>query len=39
MKKKRIKPLGRRDTCFSLKFSSVPAVFHQSDKKLFVRDS
>jgi len=39
MKKKRIKLLGRRDTYFSLKFSFVCTIFHQSDKKLFVRAS
>lgn len=38
MKEKRIKPLGR-DMYFSLKFSSILAIFHQSDKKLFVRAS
>lgn len=36
MKEKRIKSLGR-DMHFSLKFSSILAIFHQSDKKLFVR--
>lgn len=36
MKEKRIKSLGR-GMHFSLKFSSILAIFHQSDKKLFVR--
>lgn len=38
VKEKRMKPLGR-DVYFSLKFSSILAIFHQSDKKLFVRAS